>query len=213
MKKSSNWFEKDLRIKCQKPYPARIFQERSNYFQIIARSASKTGFSINTCSLLVGKQIRVEHSALITYIGTFIIKPWQSLPSQHSLLMRSKGMWNGGILWMERADFCTAFPSTMLAVSWSSILLTNLSRRLDLTLVTMEPSGTVVCEPIMTSSTPCDAESILKIDTIQAWSKAQWKNLKMSSCQRPVDSCGYQGHLQQTILSIICHTVPVGSGN
>ena len=38
------------------------------------------------------------------------------LPSQHSLVMRFKGMINGLPLWMERTDFSTAFPS-MLAVS------------------------------------------------------------------------------------------------
>jgi len=35
---------------------------------------------------------------------------------QTTLAMRSEGMRNGMLLWMERTDFCTAFPA-MLAVS------------------------------------------------------------------------------------------------
>ena len=48
-------------------------------------------------------------------IGTLITKSWQSLTSQHSLVMRLKGIKNGLHLWMVGTDFCTAFPLMLAA--------------------------------------------------------------------------------------------------
>ena len=61
-------------------------------------------------------KVKTQHHKTLHSLQTMMEPSLTTHNSQHSLAMRSKGMRNGMLLWMERTDFCTAFPA-MLAVS------------------------------------------------------------------------------------------------
>ena len=57
----------------------------------------------------------------------------------------------------------------------------------------------------------CAPFNAISIFSILIPTMAQWNHLIMSSCQRPVITCGQQGHFQLTKTFTTCHPMPVGS--